>query len=144
MNLNKTHILAGNLEPTWWCSLVRQSWSRNTLTETNNNKKKKESHNQILQMVTYSYVCECRGKVNKETHPRLCIRPMVTATEEKRWALCSTLYCNKPHQTLASLSDDDKFRVYIIYNILLMSLPLTTFLLFKWPICPHSLGLYRF
>lgn len=31
-------------------------------------------------MVTYSYVCECRGKVNKETHPRLCIRPMVTAT----------------------------------------------------------------
>jgi hypothetical protein len=72
--LRVTHILRRNLEPTRWGSLVWQSRRWNTLTA------KKKKIKWILELSFKVVIMTLFKGISRgiETHPLLCIRPMVT------------------------------------------------------------------
>ena len=84
--------MGGDLEPSRRSSLVRKSRRRNTLTEI------KESDIEKMDQIFRRRQEEIKKKTekmsDKESNPRLCIRPMVTSTEKERelrlWLSCGS------------------------------------------------------
>lgn len=85
-----SHILRWDLQPARRCSLVRKSWSRNTLTDQRNvsndldNIKNPQSNVHYPQYVNQKNSVQAHNlpemvktKTEKRTNPRLCIRPIV-------------------------------------------------------------------
>lgn len=83
-----SHILRRDLQPTGRCSLVGKSRSGNTLTEDTINETNRTKSDQGLFATRISW----NSSIGKITDPRLCIRPMVTASDERRSLCCSSLH----------------------------------------------------